>query len=368
MSLYWHILTGEFPPATGGVGGYTAQLAAELQRAGDRVTVWTPGQTLPDRFGPATIEVLRGAFRESPGILLLQYVPNALGARGMNLRFCRWLRAFSRQGVDVRVMFHEPYFYFTASRPWRNALAIVQRAMARTLVEASKHVYVSTTTWRRYLRVPASTPFDVLPIPSNIPCASNASAIDQMRHAIAPDASPIVGHFGTYGRDIADALGGVLPAIAARVPAARFAFIGAGSREFVSRLAATRADIASRSWASGHLDASAVSSALRACDVLAQPYPDGITTRRTSAMAGLQHGVPTITTSGALTEPVWAESGSVRLAPAGSGPAFAEHVGALLRDRRDASLLGRRGADTYVTQFSLQRTLTVLRAASANMP
>jgi glycosyltransferase involved in cell wall biosynthesis len=368
MPFHWHILTGEFPPETGGVGGYTAQIAAELQRVGDRVTVWTPGQTLPDRFGPATTEVLQAAFRESPGIVLLQYVPNALGARGMNLRFCRWLRALSHAGADVRVMFHEPYFYFTAARPWRNALALVQRVMARTLIDASKHVYVSTNTWRRYLRVPDGTPFDVLPIPSNIPCAADASSIDRMRRAIAADASPVVGHFGTYGDDIADTLRDVLPAIAARVPAARFAFIGSGSREFVSRLAATRADIASRSWASGRLDAAGVSSALRACDVLAQPYPDGITTRRTSAMAGLQHGVPTITTSGALTETVWAESGGVRLAPAGNGPGFAEQVAALLRDRGAASALGRRGAETYVQHFSLQRTIAVLRGASADTP
>jgi glycosyltransferase involved in cell wall biosynthesis len=368
MSLRWHILTGEFPPVTGGVGGYTAQLAAELQRAGDRVTVWTPGQTLPDRFGSATTEVLRAACRESPGILLLQYVPNALGARGMNLRFCRWLRVLSHEGTDVRVMFHEPYFYFTAVRPWRNVLAVVQRVMARTLIDASKHVYVSTNTWRRYLHVPVATPFDVLPIPSNIPCAADAGSVDQMRHAIAPDASPIVGHFGTYGDDVADALLGVLPAIAARVPAARFAFIGAGSREFVSRLATTRADIASRSWASGRLDATAVSSALRACDLLAQPYPDGITTRRTSAMAGLQHGVPTITTCGALTETVWAESGSVRLARAGNGPEFGEQVDALLQDRDAASTLGRRGAETYLAHFSLQRTIAVLRRANADTP
>jgi glycosyltransferase involved in cell wall biosynthesis len=368
MPLRWHILTGEFPPATGGVGDYTAQLASELQRAGDRVTVWTPGQTLPDCFGRATTDVLQSAFRESPGIVLLQYVPNALGARGMNLGFCRWLRAFSHEGADVRVMFHEPYFYFTAARPWRNVLALVQRLMARTLIDASKHVYVSTNTWRRYLHVPAATPFDVLPIPSNIPCASDAGTVDRMRHAIGADASGIVGHFGTYGDDIADALLGVLPAIAARVPAARFAFIGAGSREFVSRLAGTRADIASRSWASGHLDATAVSSALRACDLLAQPYPDGITTRRTSAMAGLQHGVPTITTSGALTETVWAESRGVSLARAGSGPEFAEQVDALLRDRGAAAALGRRGADTYLKHFSLQRTLAVLRSASADTP
>jgi glycosyltransferase involved in cell wall biosynthesis len=367
MPLSWHILTGEYPPASGGVGDYTAQLAAALVSAGDRVTIWTPGSTLPDRFGPRSREVLEAAFQRSPGVVLLQYVPNALGARGMNLPFCRWLRERARQGADVRVMFHEPYFYFSATKPWRNVLAATQRIMARVLLDASTRAYASTEAWRRYLTPRNGATLDVLPIPSNVPTAS-ASDGGRHRRAIAPGDEPIVGHFGTYGDHVERELLRVLPPIAEQCPTARFAFVGIGSAEFVSRLASRHRDVAARSWASGRLNAGEVSSFLRACAVLIQPYPDGITTRRTSAMAGLQHGVPTVSTSGALTESIWAQSCAVALAPAGDAAAFAKTVALLLGDRIEAQALGRRGADTYERHFSLERTVAVLRAASAPAP
>lgn len=365
MALRWHILTGEYPPASGGVGDYTAQLAAALEAAGDVVTVWVPGRTLPDRFGAGSRRRLDKSLGHAPGIVLLQYVPNALGSHGMNLAFCRWLLARRRDGMDVRVMFHEPYFYFALARPWRNALAAVQRVMARTLLEASTTAYISTDTWRRYLTPRNGARLEVLAIPSNVPCAATPDDVDRCRQMIAPSGEPVVGHFGTYGDHVERELMRVVPRIAGESSGARFAFIGAGSAEFLSRLSRTHPQIGQRSWASGRLEARAVSSALKAADVLVQPYPDGVTTRRTSVMAGLQHGVPTVTSNGALTEAVWAESGAVRLAVAGDAGSFATAVDTLLHDRDAASALGRRGAAVYAHHFSLARTIDVLRGASA---
>src|SRR5262249_40312585 len=261
---------------------------------------------------------------------------------------------------------HEPYFYFTLAKPWRNLLAATQRVMARVLLDASKRAYVSTETWRGYLTPRNGTTLDVLPIPSNIqPIA--ASRIDRLRPTIAPGGESIVGHFGTYGDHVERELLRVLPGIADTC-AARFAFIGMGSDEFLSRLGGRHPQIAARSWASGRIDAAEVSAALRACDVLIQPYPDGITTRRTSAMAGLQHGVPTVTTSGMLTEAMWADSGAVALVEVTDAPAFADAVSRLLHDTTAAQALGRRGAEIYERCFSLERTLAVLRAAAAPAP
>ncbi len=48
-----------------------------------------------------------------------------------------------------------------------------------------------------------------------------------------------------------------------------------------------------------------------------QPYPDGISSRRTSAMAGLALGLPIVSTSGHLTETIWAEHAAVVLTPIG---------------------------------------------------
>src|SRR5437899_5775859 len=103
----------------------------------------------------------------------------------------------------------------------------------------------------------------------------------------------------------------LLPPIAQRCPTARFAFIGQGSTEFLFRLRSRHPHIAARGWASGRLDVADLANALLVCDVLVQPYPDGITTRRTSAMAGLQQAIAVVTTGGQLTEPIWAQSNAV---------------------------------------------------------
>lgn len=377
--MLWHLLTGEYPPDCGGVGDYTATVAQALVAAGDTVHVWTfsePGgaeparhdgvtvHQLPDRFAGGSRASLASAWEGSPGTVLLQYVPNALGSRGLNLRFCYWLRKIHRGGADVRVMFHEPYFYFSAARPWRNAIAIVQRTMAATLLQAASRVYLSTETWYRYLRaVGVLPPFQAIPIPSSIPEAALPAAIERFRSEIAPGGGAVVGHFGTFGEHVAGELLAVLPSIASRVDNLRFALIGAGSHEFLGRLRRESPDLAARAWSSGRLDPPEVAAVLRACDVMIQPYPDGVTTRRTSAMAGLKNGVATVSTAGSLTEPIWSKANAVALPPAGDYAAFGDAVAALLRDPRARASLACRGADTYRRHFSIEQTVAALRGA-----
>jgi glycosyltransferase involved in cell wall biosynthesis len=381
--MIWHVLTGEYPPACGGVGDYTAEVAAALAAAGDTVHVWvaphlsrpSPGgrdrpgvivHALPDRFGRASRRELAAAWRVTPGTILLQYVPNALGARGANLAFCLWLRKIHKAGADVRVMFHEPYFYFSLARPWRNVLAIVQRTMAATLLQAAGTIYLSTETWYRYLRaVGVLPPVETLPIPSSLPSTPSQASIDHYRREMTPDAALLVGHFGTYGDHVAGELTALLPTLAARLPTIRFALAGAGSREFLGRLREQHPELAGRAWASGRLDGDAVSAVLRGCQVLIQPYPDGITTRRTSVMAGLKNGIATVSTLGFLTEPIWTQSGAVALAPTGDVAGFADAVARLLQDPAGRAALGDRGAQTYRDRFSIEHTVAALRAAPA---
>lgn len=379
--MIWHLVTGEYPPHCGGVGDYTATVAQALVAAGDTVHVWTfraPGAAeparhdgvivheLPDRFAARSREVLSSGWRATPGTVLLQYVPNALGSRGLNLRFCLWLRKIHRGGTDVRIMFHEPYFYFCAARPWRNAIAIVQRTMAATLLQAASRIYLSTETWYRYLRaVGVLPPFQAIPIPSSIPDGPLPAAIGRFRHEIAPEGGPVAGHFGTFGEHVATEVLAVLPAIAARVADVRFALVGAGSREVLDRLRHTDPDLAARAWASGRLDPPDVAAVLRACDVMIQPYPDGVTTRRTSAMAGLKNGVATVSTAGFLTEPIWSRTDAVALPAAGDHAAFADAVAALMHDPPARASLACRGADTYTRYFSIEQTVTALRGAPA---
>lgn len=364
----WHLLTGEYPPASGGVGDYTAALACELVQRGQAVHVWCPSisadapagdvelHALPDHFGSHSRQALQSAWDSLPGTVLLQYVPNALGARGLNVPFCRWLRR-AGAGSDVRVMFHEPYFYFSWN-PAGNVRAMVQRLMAGMLVDASRTVYIATETWRRYLPQSRAT---VLPVPSTIPrsCDSDSAARFRVRTASGSGAG-VIGHFGTYGDHVAGALQPVVPLALDGDRSAQLVCIGRGGDRFAAAMRARYPALAGRIHHASALAPADIAAAIRACDVMVQPYPDGVTTRRTSVMAALTNGVATVATEGALTEPVWRRSGAVALAPANDARAIAAKTIALLADRHARTELAAAGRRAYDAYFAIEHSVDVL--------
>ena len=367
------MLAPEYPPDCGGVGDYTALVAAGLADAGDVVHVWYPGSParpsvqaigprltvhrLPDRFGRASRAVLAAALSADPGVLLAQYVPGAFGARGLNVPFCRWMARTRRAGTDVRVMFHEPFFYFGVARPWRNVFAVVQRAMAAMLLRASTRVYYSTETWTRLLSIYGpQTHADVLPIPATIPADVSAEAIARARGR--RKAGFVTGHFGTYGDHIGQQLDDILPALLRRLPASRVLLVGRGGEAFARRMPP---DVRDRVDATGPLTGPEAAAVLRACDLLVQPYPDGVTTRRTSVMAALTTSIPVVTTAGPLTEAVWAESAAVALAPAHNVPALVDIAATLAGDPAARAALGVRGRELYDARFALELTIARMR-------
>jgi hypothetical protein len=348
-----HLLTGETQTGRGGVGDYTQMLARALSADSVVVRVW-------DVHDPQLRQALPKALREQPGYVLLQYVPNTLGKRGANLGFCRWLLSLSRSGVDVRVMFHEPYFYFSWN-PLRSGLALIQRVMATVLLRASSLNYVSTEQWLRYLApyAPREAIFTVLPIPSTLPPATD-TAIAAWRERLGGASKLLIGHFGTYGDHVATELEPILPAVLRHFEAVRFVCIGRGSTAFVDRLHAFHPDNRTRVMATGELSPEDTAAAIAACDVVVQPYPDGVTTRRTSVMAPLALGVATVTSRGFLTEPIWTEGAPVVLAPASDPDAHADAVAALVQDATARKELAARGRAVYEAQFSIERTVTAL--------
>lgn len=376
MTQAFHLLTGEYPPQSGGVGDYTRLVAAGIASRGVDVHVWCPSITagteagveshlLPDHFGPRSRHALEDALRETPGCLLLQYVPNALGARGANLPFCLWLLRMRRRGMDVRVMFHEPYFYFGWQRPSRNALAVVQRVMAAVLLRASPVAYISTSAWGPYLRPWGANVLVESPIPATVAETAAQADIDRWRLQFQ-DGDPqahVVGHFGTFGDHLATELTAVVPSILDAAPSARFVFVGRGADAFVSDLSRRHATLAPRMRATGALTPGDVAAALGACDLVVQPYPDGVTTRRTSVMAALANGVPVVTTDGLLTEPVWRDERAAALAPAGVPHLLAGAVTDLLRDAVARTALAARGRRVYDERFALAHTIDALLGA-----
>jgi glycosyltransferase involved in cell wall biosynthesis len=97
--------------------------------------------------------------------------------------------------------------------------------------------------------------------------------------------------------------------------------------------------------------------------VVLQPYPDGITTRRTSTMASLALGVPVITNAGALTEPLWYDREAVALAPSPTVEALVETAERVLNDPAARASLGARGRELHDEMLSMDHAVRTLRDA-----
>ena len=376
MTRRWHIVTPELPPDCGGVGDYTAQVAIGLSEKGDRVTVYSPPQssswrgpvsvevvTLGDWFGPRSeAELTTRLDREPSSRLLIQYVPAVFGRSAANVPFCRWLRSRGRAGSDLRVMFHEPYSYFDW-RPDHLFKAVAQRAMARTLLDGASMVYLPTDTWRRYLSNYGPGPIAravTLPIPSSIPRVDGCEAVRAMRAAVLGEATFLLGHFGTYGRHVAQPLRGAICDLLTSDPEIAMICTGAGSESFAQSMRVAYPALRGRITGTGRAAASDISVRLQACDLLVQPYPDGVTTRRTSVMAALSNGRAVVTSDGPLTENVWRETGCVRLAHSLDGLVGAARD--LLADASGRTTLALRAAATYASTFDLRHTIDALQA------
>jgi glycosyltransferase involved in cell wall biosynthesis len=376
--IEWHFLTGEYPPQLGGVSDYCRLLACALAQTGDKVHIWAPPSSgadpvdpgvhvhrLPDTFGPRSLRVLGKALSRPNPVrrLLVQYVPHAFGWKAMNLPFCLWL--YGRRHRDrIWVMFHEVAYDLSLGQSLRhNVLGCVTHMMAAFVSRAAERCFASTSSWFPMVwRVHSRRRVEWLSIPSNLPTEAPPEAVAQVRTRYGANAAqPLVGHFGTFGELIAPLVEKVIPEIVATDPKCIGLLMGRGSDQWLPRLRQSRPDLADRLFATGALSASELATHLAACDLLVQPYPDGVTTRRTSVMAPLALGVPIVTTSGFLTEPLWHQENLVALAPVESPAEIVAQAEKLLKDASARHKLGKSGQDGYQRLFAIERTVQTLR-------
>jgi glycosyltransferase involved in cell wall biosynthesis len=376
----WHILTGEYPPHPGGVADYTASIARGLVAAGQTVHVWMADPATTQN-GPVVEDgvivhrwpggwIGRDLTRlgaaldatEAPRRLLVQYVPQHWGLRGgANLTFSPWLLGRRKRGDDVWTMCHEPYLPWGLCRkPTRAVLALIHRMMMYHLIKASSQVFTSTGGFAERLRVydPRRTvPMTWTPVPSNIATRGeiDPAAVAEVRRRVNPDGRPLIGHFGTFGEVMRPSLHAVIPEVLAADPERHLLLIGRRGPEFAASLTARHSALTGRITATGGLAAEDAATHIAACDLMIQTYPDGVSTRRGTAMGDMGLGMPIVTNRGCDTEPTWSEFDAVRLVD--SDREFPAAVNDLLADPSAREALGRRALALYEQRFAISHTI-----------
>jgi glycosyltransferase involved in cell wall biosynthesis len=224
-------------------------------------------------------------------------------------------------------------------------------------------VFVAAGAWAPLLRaLGAPREPTWLPVPSNLPTAADPAHVAARRRALCPAGEGLVGHFGTFGPSIASLLLPSLSALLAARGDLRVLLVGRGSGAFGEQLRRVARVGPDRVIATGGLDGRGAAEHLAAADLLVQPYPDGVTTRRSSLMAGLALGVPVVTNAGPLTEDLWERSGAVAL---GDGPGdLAGTSERLLSDPESRRRTGRKGATLYAERFAVEHAVAAIRRAA----
>ena len=137
--------------------------------------------------------------------------------------------------------------------------------------------------------------------------------------------------------------------------------LGHGSERMRAALIEHNPTLANRVHATGSLSADDLSHHLLACDLMLQPYIDGVSSRRTSTMTALAHGVPVVTTEGKFTEPLWRASDAVALAPGQDVDELVRSAARLLHDAIARQRLTTAAKKLYEEHFHPRRTIDALR-------
>jgi hypothetical protein len=286
----------------------------------------------------------------------------------MNVPFCLWMWGRGRlHGDDLAIMVHEPFLAFREGNWRQDIAAFVHRLMTVTLLNATQRVWVSTPRWEKRWRPYALgrvIPFSWLPLPSTVPVAGDNAAVAETRAQYAMGNQRIVGHFGTFGHPIIPMLKAIIPPLFEGSNRIVLLLIGPRGEEFRDMLLRENPQHQDRIHATGSISAGdpRLSAHLAACDVMIQPYPDGVSSRRTSILAPLAHGVPAVTTYGPSTESLWLETEGVAIVPAGDPQSFLAETLSLLQDESARRHRGRAAALLSQEHFTIEGIAETMRS------
>ena len=371
------------PPALDGIGDHTAHLAAALGPTDDvRVLCAQPEHTPIDGVEviPAfTLNTRRGirplqsvVEAQPPDWLLVQFNQFSYGRWGLNPYLPHTLYRLKRACPSMRLAWlaHEDFMPTTSLKS--ALMSTWQRAQFWALGHLADHIFFTTDVWvDTYRSWFPNTPMERLAVGSNIPNVEAARADERTRLGLDPDAF-VVGYFGSlHNSRLLPMLHTALRRLQVVNDHLVVLYVGPQGDE----LRRTLFDVPVHD--AGPLPAADVSRCFAAMDLHLTPFLDGVSTRRGSFMAGLQHGVPTVTTCGRHTAP-WmraAHDDAFLLAPEDAPDQFAHHAHALMTDSSRRRQIGDGGQAFYQRHFDwpvlaaqLRRALAPSEGASRSSP
>lgn len=334
-----------------GIRDYTEKLVDRLRARGDR-----PVRLFSRKPGPWTMRICGAGAAEAAaddvrlrraGLLVLQYNPFSHGHRGFapGLAIAMLRMRCRRSRPTIGLMVHET---FVDAKNWRWLLMrIWQRLQLRALQLAADVVFCTIERWSDDLRrswPPAAVHH--LPVASNLPDRRDQRAQGRERLEVPEHGLVLC----TFGLDHAGRLTGhIVDAAAAVARAGRpvvLLSLGTGRprRELVTPGVILTVP--------GFLPDTQAALLLAGTDLFLAAFEDGVSTRRTTMMAALQHEIAVVGTDGHLTDELLRHAtAALRLVAVGDRAGFVAAVCALAASDGDRRALAAGGRRLYDERF-----------------
>jgi glycosyltransferase involved in cell wall biosynthesis len=293
----------DVPPVPGGVSDHTLALAQAIAHLGGPVSVLARRGD-PARFAPipcviglAPWDVAAAASRLGVTTVVLQFVPFLWARRGVSPGLIIGVHRMRRAGLRIAVVVHEAFVPFTRL-PWL-VTGVPQRLQYRYLLHQAARVYAPLPRYAEIARRYAApgTPVDVVPIGATIPVSPLTREAARRRLGLAPD-TVAIGIFSPAASGFSHTWIAAAVARLAGRPEVTWVRFGYGSERALPGYPEGSTVITV-----GEAAPDVVAATMRALDIAAAPYVDGLTMRRSGAMLALATGIPTVSSEGHLFDP-----------------------------------------------------------------
>jgi polysaccharide biosynthesis protein PslF len=355
------MLTGEYPPAMGGVGDYTAHLCDAIAGMGGEVAIVTgraPGVSGSTAMAGSDRVLARvehwgfgcwrsmalAAARFRADVLHIQYQAAAYDMRPAIHLLPAYLRV-RLPGLPIVTTFHDlriPYLFPKAGPLRPAAIRLLDRLSQRTVVTNQADLDDLGGPGRAGRGDPPRR--WLIPLASAIPCDPPARfdrGVERRRLG-AGENTLLLSYFGFMNDSKGvEHLLDTLVSLLDRGHDARLLIVGgeAGSTDesnvaFARRIDAViaGAGLQAKVTRSGFLPPGEVSASLLASDICVLPFRDGASLRRSSMLAAMAHSLPVVTTLAERPDPLLLNGENVVMVQRDSPAAMAAAVERLWRD------------------------------------
>lgn len=366
MRVAW--VTPDYPPDRGGVSDHSSAMVGALREAGHDVLV---GEK-PHEHGFDELSRKLTAF--APELVVVAYTPLGYAPRtgGLAPAFTRWCvgLAIARRGSTV-LLAHEaslPAVDLLRDRRYKLAvLGVAQAAQFSLLAACFDTVFFSTMAtkqlWADGLPLLAKR-FHTLRICSNIPYLPSRDPRAELGAAGQPVPSKTILFFGTGHESVLfDYVEAAFLALLQVEPRAVLVVIGMTLDKLRERRPSLAA-LGERIRVLGYVEAEHLSRWLQVAELVLAPLVEGVSARKGTVMAALQHGQTVVTTRGFHTRSDIDWERICLLAPL-DRDAFAAQAVAALRSSDLRTTIGRAAREEYEAHASVPVTASrILQSAS----